>query len=143
MSDPIVNALSIAREALKAALSPLVPNFQGAPACYWKWNIAGTVGALQLGELSKLLIYQSQDGGGDAALWLGSQGWTGLVTIRCISADLATAEALQAALPAALTTLSAPAVTIRADHVRPLDLPTVDGVHTVASIYRITIAHEE
>lgn len=139
---PFVSGLSIARQVLLAALSPLVPDWKDAPACFWRQNPIGTVGDMEDGALASLLVVQSQDNGGQSELTFGSEGWSGLVTVRCISPDLDTAEALRDAVPAALASLSAPGYSIRADHVRPLDLSPLDGIQTVASVYRIIITPE-
>jgi hypothetical protein len=142
MVTPIFDALDITRAALDAAFAPIVPPHQGQPACYWKRGPVIT-SALLLGQLASCLIYQSQDGGGRAEQWLGEEGWSGEITVKCISANEGTAATLRDNAFSALQSLSAPGYSISAVHVRPLDLPQLDeGLTTLANIYRITISKE-
>lgn len=129
---PIPDAISIVRTALYAALSPLCGTYQGLPRCYWLVAAQGAP--------LPLLVYQSQDGGGQDASLLGQGGWAGLITVKALASSPSAAEALLAGVPAALEGLSAPAgYTIRATFNRPLVLPPKDTVWQAAHIYRIQL----
>ena len=139
---PIVNATEIARKALYATLSPLVPAFEGSPACYWGRAKQGTAGALtsQPATLSGLLISQVQapflddstiDGGGAA----------GQITIKAMAGSLSAAETLLNKVPTALAHLAAPAgYHISARWASAPNIPEADGIYTAAATYRITIS---
>lgn len=127
---PIPNALDVVRVALYAALSPLCGAYNSHPKCYWL--------IAELGAPLPLLVFQSQDGGGQDASFIGLGGWQGEITIRALAASPNAAAAQLAGVPAALEALTNPAgYTIRATFLRPLTLPPKDGVWTSGQIYRI------
>ncbi len=129
---PIPDALTIVRVALYAALSPLCGRYNNNPKCYWL--------IAEEGATFPLMVYQSQDGGGQDASYLGIGGWQGDITIRALASKLSEAENLIAGVPAALESLANPAgYTIKATLVRPLVIPPKDRVWTAAQIYRIQL----
>lgn len=144
MSAPIRNALPIVRTALYAALSPLVSSYAGLPASYWRraTDALGLVGALTANPptLAGAIVAQSQDAGGQGVIYLDDADWQGLITIRCLAGSLAAAEALLQTIPEPLLLTAPTGYALRADFVRPLDLPQADGVHTAAAIYRVTVS---
>lgn len=137
---PIRTALDLVQTALLAALAPLVPTFKGSPAVYWRQAPSGVASALLTGDLTGCMVCQVQDGGGHSLYYLGDQGWSGLVTVKCMAATQAAAAALLASIPEPLS-LTASDYAVTAEWQRPLDLPTVDGITTAAGIYRLTINH--
>jgi hypothetical protein len=140
MTPPIRDAITLVRTALYGALSPLVDDFNGKPACYWQRVEEGVADALVANPptLTACFVYQSQDNGGKQDVTIGDRGWSGLVTIRALAGSLRAAETLLASIPDPLV-LSATGYDITAIFDRPLVLPVVENVHTAASIYRISI----
>lgn len=129
--QPLTDAIPRVRSALYAALAPLVGTYEGQAKAYWL--IASQ------GAPLPLLVFQAQDGGGGDGSLLGIGGWSGLFTIRALAASQSAAEALLAGVPAALAGLSTSGVSIQATFARALVVPPLDGVHTAALIYRITL----
>lgn len=141
---PIPTALTITRRALYAVLSPLVAVFGGLPACYWKQANSPTSVVQALTSmpptLSGAIVFGPQDKGGVDDGYIGTGGWNGLITIKAHGPSLTAAEALLEQVAGPLVVLTAPfGYTVTAQFVSPLDLPTLDGVYTVASIYRVYI----
>lgn len=135
---PIPDALTVVRVALLAALAPLCGTYNGNRKCYWQIQEpdpdTGTLAPLPI------IVFQSQDGGGQDASFLGLGGWEGEITIRALALTLADAEAQIASVPAALEALANPVgYTIRATFLRPLALSPKDLVYTAAQIYRIQL----
>ena len=130
-ATPITDAIPKIRTALYAALTPLVGTYDGQAKAYW-------LKAAQ-GAPLPLLIYQAQDGGGGDTSLLSTGGWAGLFTIKALASSAAAAEALLATVPAALASLSVSGYSGQATYVRSLVLPPLDGVHTAALVYRITL----
>lgn len=130
-AQPITDAIPKIRAGLYAALAPLVGTYDGAAKAYWLQAAQGAP--------LPLLIYQAQDGGGADASLLSTGGWAGLFTIKALAASASAAEALLATMPAALAGLSVSGYSAQATYVRSLVLPPLDGVHTAALIYRITL----
>lgn len=139
-TTPVYNALDLLEASLRAALAGLVPSLNGAPAAYWQQAPDGTSGALKRGQIAHFLVFQSQDGGGRRADYISQAGWSGLVVIRAHSLLPATAATVQDGVPAALAAASIPAgYTIACRFDRPIAIPPLDGIHTRASQWRITI----
>lgn len=140
MTTPIRNAITLMRTALYGALSPLVDDFGGKPACYWQRVDEGVADALVTNPatLASCFVYQSQDNGGKQDVTIGDRGWSGLVTIRALAGSQKAAETLLNTIPEPLI-LSADGYEVTAVFVRPLTLPAVDNVFTAAFIYRISI----
>src|SRR5678815_3223797 len=120
-SSAIYDAVRIARFLVVPALDALTP--QGV---YW-WVAPQTA-------TRPFVVVFSQDGGGVSVPRLGSQGWSGLVTIKAVADTLSAAEALLAAVAPGMDSLSAPATfDLSVSYVRPLALPPdVDGIHPVS-----------
>lgn len=141
-TTPIYSALQIVRRSLGSALAPLVGTYQGGPARYWRAPRQGSIPALKAGDLAGLLVYQSQDAGGDQVEYIGEAGWSGQWLIRAHATTQDAAEALIATVPAALVALSAPtgyAVTAR--FLRPREVPTVDEIYGAGHLYELSISH--
>lgn len=128
---PITDAIPRVRTALYAALAPLVGSYNGQARAYWLVAAQGAP--------LPLLIFQAQDGGGGDESLLGVGGWSGLFTIKALASSQSAAEALLATVPAALASLSTGGLSIQATFARTLVLPPLDGVHTAALVYRITL----
>lgn len=141
MSDtPVYSGPDLAGDALLAALAPLVPAFNGAPAVYWQINPPETVGALRTGALSSMLICQSQDGGGERLPHVGRVSWSGLVVVRALSASASAARSVRDGIPARMELLSVPAgYAIAARFDKPIELAPKDGIHTRGQQWLITI----
>lgn len=129
--QPITDAIPRVRSALYAALAPLIGTYEGAAKVYWLVAAQGAP--------LPLLIMQAQDGGGGDQSLLGAGGWSGLFTIKALAASASAAEALLAGVPGALGSLSTSGLSIQATFARSLVLPPLDGAHTAALIYRITL----
>ena len=88
-------------------------------------------------------VYQSADNGGTNADTIGTNGWTGLVTMRCMDTTLdgAWAKALQVANQ--LSTLHHPQYSISIKILHPLQLPveriTIGNIYTAAFVMEITL----
>lgn len=130
-ATPITDAIPKIRTALYAALAPLVGTYDGQAKAYWLQAAQGAP--------LPLLIYQAQDGGGGDASLLSTGGWVGLFTIKALAASAGAADALLATVPAVLAGLSVGGYSGQATFVRSLVLPPLDGVHTAALVYRITL----
>lgn len=140
MTAPIRDAITIMRVALYDALSPLVEQWNGQPACYWQRAVEGVADALVSSPpgLTACFIYQSQDAGGRQENTIGDRAWTGLVTIRALAGTLRDAEALLATIPEPLV-LGANGYEVVAVYEQPLVVPASDSVSTAASQYSITV----
>lgn len=95
-----------------------------------------------------LIIIQSQDDGGSALAYVGSRGWSGLVTVRCLtnagSGGLAAAETLArqvaAAVPASVTlTVGAATFAASLQLLGPVSVPPVNDTWTAALRYRVQL----
>lgn len=88
-------------------------------------------------------VYQSQDAGGFQENKIGSFGWTGLITFRCISIDHVEAWNKAVDLAMALTTLEHPDYSISADIANPQWFPverkTEGNVYTAGLIIRFSV----
>lgn len=139
MPGPIIDALDIAEDAILAALAALAPvaEFADAPA--------DTTRRLRLpggdpDALVRVYVAQHQDNGGRRDDRLHSDGWEGLVAVRCISASDAVARAGRDAAHAALATLASPAgYGLTATWRRPIPTVTRNGITQRGGVYLVTI----
>jgi hypothetical protein len=129
--------LAIVEDAVLAALATAAPTIPAA----WSVALPATQQALTLGTLTRAYVAQHQDGGGRPEPWLGAEGWTGLVVLRCLSGSRSEARA---GLATAITALEAATSgtakhTLRLRYVRPLALPTVHLIETAAGLFAATV----
>jgi hypothetical protein len=126
---PITEAIEKLRRAVSAALAPLA-----APAgVYW----------MQAAQTASLpfVIFQSQDGGGEAVKHLGDYAWEGLVTVRALAVSQSAAEVLLAAVIPGMASLASTGYTFFVEHERPLILPpNGNGTWQAGHIYRVGIS---
>lgn len=133
---PLLDALPAVRTAMEGWYGPLVEG-----RAFWtQAPVAGTK--------RPLIVFQSQDGGGEPVPFIGAVGWSGLILVRCIAdraaGGLASAEALRrlvaAATPAGAT-LTVDAATYAATFTldRPVAVPPAADAWTAALRYRCAV----
>jgi len=138
---PVTAALDIVETAVLSALNALTP----ANAAFWNAEATDLYRRLVLpsgqpGALSSAWIAQHQDGGGQRDPRLNSQGWGGLVVVRCLSRTRATAYAgLQSAVTAMGSLAPATGYTLTASWDRPIAIPKADNIYTAAGQWRVYI----
>lgn len=124
----LLDAIPAVRAALLAALGSLASG-----RVYWMQSPTGAA--------LPLIVVQSQDAGGQQTPSVGAIGWDGLITVRCIAASLADAEALArlvvAALPAQTTaTADGHTYSLNLALERPIVGPPGAQAWTAALVYR-------
>lgn len=140
--QPVTDALGLAEDAILEALRALEP----IGAADWDPGPADINRRLALpptdpAYLSRYFLAHHQDNGGRRAMYLQSDGWEGLVTIRVRSRDRELARAGLGLVVAAMADLPQPnGYTLQAAWTRPLTLPATDPhTFTFAGIWRVTI----
>lgn len=142
--QPIIDALELAEDAIRAALTALAPTGEA----HWEGAPVGTVARLKAyahnpatpGALARCYVAQHQDDGGGRVRRLNADGWSGLVVIRVLAARDADARAGLALVVPALAALTSPAgYTLTARYDRRRVIPTTDGITTRAAQWRVTI----
>jgi hypothetical protein len=138
-SAAIYDAVRIARFLVVPALDALTP--QGV---YW-WVAPQTA-------VRPFVVVFSQDGGGVSVPRLGSQGWSGLVTVKAVADAvgvpngnaLAAAEALFAAVAPGMDAMTAPTnYDLSVRFVRPLALgPDAGAVWQYGGIWEVNLERE-
>lgn len=123
---PIIDAISVMREAVYAALDPLT-----TAGVYWKQAEAATL---------PYVVFQSQDGGGKADPYLNDVGWQGLVTVKVYATTQSAAETLLNAVAPGMNSLSATGYAITTIPINPIDLPAEDGVWSSSYQWRVIIS---
>jgi hypothetical protein len=100
---PVTEPIRALSAALYAALSPVVPLYQGVPACYWLASpeALDVDAALGRGDLSGLIICQLQ-GNMNTAGWVGEGTAEGAIVLHCIAMSDDAAQTLAAAAIVAL-----------------------------------------
>ena len=124
---PILNAISILRQAVFEAFDPLTTY-----PVYWQ----------QADEQVQppFVIYQSQDAGGRAAKHIGDYGWEGLITVRALAPTQGAAEELLAAVAPGMDALQATGYSFTADYQGPLVVaPDPFGVWQAGHIWRVAL----
>lgn len=136
----VIDALDIAEDVLLPALRTL-------GEAHWSHAPHGTVGRLTAAPserdyLRRVFVAQHQAAGGPAPL-VGSAGWSGSVTVKCLSADRALARAGRDLIDTKMHTLtSPPGAKVSAKYTGPMPtLRDTDGIYSVGSIYELTIRH--
>lgn len=123
---PILDAIPIVRQAVYEALVPL------NTATFWQ--------QAKQGQALPYVIYQSQDAGGQAEKYIGSHGWSGLVTVKALAVSQKAAEDLYAVVAPGMNNLSSTGHDIATEFERPLVIPPdVAGVWQACGIWRVTI----
>lgn len=134
-------APDVAEDVVLPALRLLGPAWWGvAPA---EEQVTGRLTKLASDPryLRRYWVAQHQDGGGRLAPLIGSAGWRGLVTVRCLSADIPSARQGRDLAWAAMNALSAPTgYSIQVQWVGWLIIPRdPDGIQTRGFTADLTI----
>lgn len=128
---PILDSLTLARFVIVPALKVL----SGSAGVYWTQAPQGTA--------RPYVIVQSQDAGGVSVPRLGSQGWSGLITVKAIADSLQAAEALLAAVAPAMQSLSAPSgYDLSVTFVRPVAIPPDGAIWQAGLIWDVQLERE-
>jgi hypothetical protein len=129
---PIIPALEIVRKSIYTALDALTTS-----GVYW----------LQSPESAALplVIFQSQDLGGDSVKRVGDIAWSGLVTVRALATSQGAAETLMNAIAPGMASLAVPIAypgyTISTEYERPIVIPPADGVWQSSHQWRVTLGY--
>lgn len=130
VADPILNAETLIATALRNAIAPVVGDYNGRPRVY--------EGLAEQGAPLPLVVFQFQ--APITPTWyLDRAGASALVTIKTLAHDIDSARSLLAQAAACLTNLSAPGHSIIARYVSSPRIPVLNGVHTSAHQWRISL----
>jgi hypothetical protein len=132
----IIDALSRMEAVILAALNALTPTNNA----HWYVAPPGTAQRMATGGLTRVFVAQHQDGGGAPNPLVNSQGWQGLVAVRCMSRDAAQADSGLSAVALALAGLASPSgFSFITNWVRPIAIPVDNAIYTRAGLWRVSL----
>ena len=127
---PILDAIELMRASVYAALA-------ARTARPVRWLQAGETDALPL------VIFLSQDAGGNADARIGRVDWQGIITVKAAADTPSGAAALLADVAPGMDALVVPTgYAIRATYLRPIILPPDDGVWQSGHSWRVFLTQE-